>query len=82
MKFGPLIRSWTLPYEARLKLCKQVIGNFKKHLLFIDETIACDLIELSSMEYPFVLHLYTNAYREDYNTYITRYKNISKMLCW
>ena len=193
MKFGPLIRSWTLRYEVRLKLCKQVakFGNFKnicfsiaqknqrwlcwhlqsalylneklkvggtstnvpyaeesiaiKHLVSakgmemseegvvchpswvqyfnstykkyciivtsmsnkpvfgkvqdilvlpdssvfflvnilttehfdshyhtycVRETIACDLIELSSMEYPFVLHLYTNAYREDYNTYI------------
>ena len=38
------------------------------HAYCVRETIACDLIELSSMEYPFVLHLYTNAYREDYNT--------------
>ncbi len=42
VKFGPLILSWTLRYEAKLKLCKQVakFGNFKNICLSIARTMA------------------------------------------
>ena len=40
------------------------------HAFVVEETLACELVPLSSLTYPFVLHLYKNAFREDSNLYV------------
>lgn len=49
-----------------------ITKHFDKHYhaFTVEETMACELVSLSSLCYPFILHLYKNTFKLDSNLYV------------